>query len=287
MRVRVLFSGVATLLALSGCSTTTPGGAAQSGGTTSSGGQDQSGGAGGSSGSGGTTSSAGGTTSSAGGATSSAGGTTSSAGGATGSGGITAKGGTTSNGGRASGGTTLTGGIISSGGQQGGGGVTARGGTTSSGGATASGGSTGSGGQTGAGGTEASYQGPCDLLSGGCAEAYSVTSAMTSRYKGPLFQLGRTRTRKGDVDIGQTAAHAADMRTWSADCGGTSRSAWFRKYTRKMHKGNNDLFPPSGRHPGVRTAARAATPAPRNSRSSPRRVAHSHYRYAAGICACG
>ncbi len=251
MRACVLFSGVATLLALSGCKTTTPEGGSQTGGITSNGGQDQPGeggssGSGGGAGSGGATSSGGTNTTSSGG--SSAGGTTavgsttnsggSSAGGTTGKGGSTSSGGSS-----ARGGATSAGGIVGSGGQ-GDGGAPARGGATGSGGATASGGSTGSGGQTGAGGTEASYQGPCDVLASGCAEAYSVTRAMTASYTGPLFQLGKASDSKAaTLDIGQTSDHKADMTTWSAYCGGTQSNCVVSKIYAQIHKGSNDLMP--------------------------------------------
>lgn len=240
MRASLLFLGVATLLALSGCKTTSPGGASQTGGITGSGGQDQSGGAGGS---GGPTSS-GGTTTPA---------STTGSGGTTISGGTTTKGSTSVSGGSssASGGASPAGGVISSssGGQLGGGGATARGGattpggTTASGGTAASGGITGSGGQTGTG-TTAAYQGPCDVVAGGCAEAYSVTRAMTASYTGPLFQLGKASDAKAaTLDVGQTSDHKADMTTWSAYCGGTQSNCVIAKIYAQIHKGSNDLLP--------------------------------------------
>lgn len=64
----------------------------------------------------------------------------------------------------------------------------------------------------------AAYSGPCDVIAHGCAEAYSVTRAMTVNYSGPLFQLyNGTAT----LDIGQTSNHTANMSTWAAFCGGT------------------------------------------------------------------
>jgi len=238
MRASVIFSGVATLLALSGCSSSTPGRTSQTGGVTSSGGQDQS--AGGADGSGGVagTTSAGGNP--AAGGTTSNGGTTSSAGG------VTAKGGgTASNGGSsASGGASLNGGATSSGGQPGGGGATARGGSTGSGGATTSGGATGSGGEAGPDAALPSYQGPCDVVAGGCAEAYSVVRAMTASYTGPLFQLGKASdANAATLDVGQTSDHKADMTTWSAYCGGTQSNCVISKIYAQIHKGSNDLLP--------------------------------------------
>jgi hypothetical protein len=239
MRASVLFSGLAVVLALSGCKSTTPDGASQTGGITSGGGQDQSGagggGSGGSAGSGGTSS----------GGTTTAGSSTGSGGTTTSSGGIIGKGGATSNGGSsASGGATLTGGIVGSGGQQAGGGATARGGATASGGATSSGGTTGSGGGPGPDAALPSYQGPCDVLASGCAEAYSVARAMTASYTGPLFALGKASDAKAaTLDVGQTSDHKADMTTWSAYCGGTQSNCVVSKLYAQIHKGSNDLLP--------------------------------------------
>ncbi len=309
MRASVLFSGVVTLLALAGCGTTAPSDASQTGGVTSTGGQDQSGGggggSGGSAGSGGITSSggttaAGGTTGSGGitssGGTTAAGGRAGS-GGATSSGGITATGGTKSSGGSsASGGIPLTGGTPSSGGQQAAGGATARGGATASGGTTASGGITGSGGQTGTGGTTVAYQGPCDVLSGGCAEAYSVARAMTSSYTGPLFQLGKASDSKAaTLDVGQTSDHKADMTTWSAYCGGTQSNCVLSKIYAQIHKGSNDLLPAVWKTPwnpdcsagGYTCAAKftieSATGLPIVTTVSPQEYALSGDNFATGI----
>ena len=129
-------------------------------------------------------------------------------------------------------GTTNSGGSIGSGDTTGAGGrgeSTASGGTSGLGGATASGGADGNGtggASVGLPGTDggAPYQGPCDLVPSGCAEAYSVTRAMTASYTGPLFQLART-SDKTTQDVGQTASHAADLTTWSSFCGGTQSIA--------------------------------------------------------------
>ena len=136
MKASVLFSGVATFLALAGCGASGPGGTSQTGGTDTTGGQQQSGGGGDSSGGG---VGSGGATSSGG--TTAAGGTSSAAS-------SSANGGTTR-----SGGTTSAGGSASTSSPQDTGGTTARGGAPASGGTTAPGGTTGSGGRTGAGGT--------------------------------------------------------------------------------------------------------------------------------------
>ena len=170
------------------------------------------------------------------------GGAFSSEGGSPGSGG-------TGSGGTGNGGSTSTGGVSGSGGSTSTGG---RGGSTASGGATGSGGKAtggtagggtggGAGGAPGTGGA-AAYQGPCDVVPGGCAEAYSVTRAMVASYTGPLFQLGRT-SDKTTLTVGQTSAHAADLSTWSAFCGGSQSSCVVAKIYAQVHGGSNDLTP--------------------------------------------
>lgn len=66
-------------------------------------------------------------------------------------------------------------------------------------------------------GNSTPYKGPCDLVA--CAEAYSVTRAMTANYSGPLFQLYNGSTT---LDVGQTAQHTVDMSTWSSFCSGVA-----------------------------------------------------------------
>jgi hypothetical protein len=154
----------------------------------------------------------------------------------------------------ASGGTTAAGGTISSGGAPvTGGKASVNGGTTSSTGGTAtstggkatSGGAPASGGRTdGEGGTTAApYQGPCDVLASGCAEAYGMARAMTVKYTGPLFQLGLANDTTKTLDIGQTSDHKADMTTWSSFCGGTQSNCVVSKIYAQIHKGSNDLLP--------------------------------------------
>jgi hypothetical protein len=97
------------------------------------------------------------------------------------------------------------------------------------------------------------YLGPCDVVAGGCAEAYSVGRAMTARYRGALFQLynGRAAT-----DVQQTAARAADMSRWPAFCSGamttkngiaTSSTCRISKIYGQIHAANSlvpSLFKP-------------------------------------------
>lgn len=65
---------------------------------------------------------------------------------------------------------------------------------------------------------------------------------MAATYTGPLFQLGLKST-KATLDVGQTAAHAADMTTWSAFCGGTQSNCVISKIYAQVHTGSNDLLP--------------------------------------------
>jgi len=201
-------------------------------GTTSSGGETEPGGSGGggSGGSGDT----GGTTSSGG---------TTGAGGMVSTGGTGASGGAAGASGGAAGANAGTGGLVGVGGSS-----SSRGGTSGSGGMTASAGTSGSGGQTsgvgGAGGTTpAAYKGPCDVLTGGCAEAFGVARAMTLKYTGPLFQIGLARDKTKLLDIGQTSDHKADMTTWSAFCGGNTANCVVSKIYAQIHTGPNDLVP--------------------------------------------
>jgi hypothetical protein len=178
---------------------------------------------------------------SSGGSTAS-GGTTTTGGTSATTGGTNATGGSGVGGGNPTGGTTSAGGSVSTGGTVSAGGQQATGGTNTTGGSTASAGSTAAGGSGGTG--SSAYQGPCDLLTGGCAEAYSVTRAMTANYKGPLFQIGLGSDKNAKtLDIGQTDAHLADMSTWSAYCGGDQSKCVVSKIYAQVHSGANDLVP--------------------------------------------
>ena len=204
MRARIVCSTVTVLWALAGCSSHAPSGGPQTG----SGGTDSTGGDTGAGGSG-------------------DGGSSSGAGGTVGSGGTV----TSGNGGSAnSGGTVGTGGGVSSTG-----GATASGGVTGAGGAAAGSGSGGT--------TTTAYQGPCDVLASGCAEAYGLARAMTSKYTGPLFQLGLAKDKTKTLDVGQTSDHKADMSTWSDFCGGTQSNCVVSKIYAEIHSGPNDLVP--------------------------------------------
>jgi len=222
MRVGIACSTAAVLCVLANCSSRLPDGGSQTGvgGTTSFGGATGSGASGddGSVGTGGS--------------------------GETGGSGGTASGGAPGSGGSVStGGTSATGGVTGNGGS-GVGGSSARGGASGSGGTTGSGGIPGTGGSAaGSGGTAAAYQGPCDALASGCAEAYGMARAMTSKYTGPLFQLGLAKDKTKTLDIGQTSDHKADMTTWSAFCSGTQSNCVVAKIYAEIHTGPNDLVP--------------------------------------------
>jgi hypothetical protein len=222
-----MLAGCIALGALAGCSGGAPGGGSQTGGVagTRSTGSAGDGGGGDSSGGGDT-------------------GGTANSGGTTGTGGTISTGGTDATGAGA-GGNGNSGGSV---GAAGAAGASSRGGVSGSGGAAASSGASGSGGQTtgagGAGGTTAAaYQGPCDVLAGGCAEAFGMARAMTSKYTGPLFQLGLAKDKTKTLDIGQTTDHKADMTTWSAFCGATTAGCVVSKIYAQIHTGPNDLVP--------------------------------------------
>jgi hypothetical protein len=165
-------------------------------------------------------------------------------GGTTGAGGMVSTGGTSASGG-------VAGGMAGSGGSLGAGGSSApggRGGTSGFGGTPGSAGASGSGGKTsggaGVGGTTAAaYQGPCDVLASGCAEAFGMARAMTLKYTGPLFQIGLAKDKTKTLDIGQTSDHKADVTTWSAFCGGSTSNCVVSKIYAQIHKGPNDLVP--------------------------------------------
>ncbi len=217
MRSRIVCSTLAVLWALGGCSSSTPpGNQTGSGGTTSTGGTTASGGNG-DGGSGDTV----------------------------GAGGSTGAGGTVATGGRGAGGNTNSGGTVGAGGTTSAGGSTGAGGTATGAGGTGGGGgkTTGSGGSGSGGTTATTYQGPCDVLASGCAEAYGLARAMTVKYTGPLFQLGLAKDKTKTLDIGQTADHKADMSTWSDFCGGNQSNCVVAKIYGQIHTGPNDLVP--------------------------------------------
>ena len=132
------------------------------------------------------------------------------------------------------------------------------------------------------------------MVPGGCAEAYSVTRAMVASYTGPLFQLGRT-SDKTTLNIGQTSAHAADMTTWSAFCGGSQSNCVVAKVYAQVHSGSNDLTPGVWKTPwnpdcsagGYTCAAKftieSATGLPILTTVSPQEYALSGDNFATGI----
>jgi hypothetical protein len=66
---------------------------------------------------------------------------------------------------------------------------------------------------------------------------------MTSKYTGPLFQIGLAKDKTKTLDIGQTSDHKADMTTWSAFCGGTQSNCVVSRIYAHIHGGPNDLVP--------------------------------------------
>lgn len=87
--------------------------------------------------------------------------------------------------------------------------------------------------------------GPCDALTLGCAEAYSVTRAMTASYRGPLFQLRRISNGQ-TLDVGQTSSQKVDMSSWNWFCGGNPSNCVVSKVYAQIHSGSsaiNNLLP--------------------------------------------
>jgi hypothetical protein len=82
---------------------------------------------------------------------------------------------------------------------------------------------------------------PCDIVT--CAEAHSITRAMTASYHGPLFQI--TKSGGATLDIGQVNG-VADMSTWSAFCGGVQSNCWYFKVYAQIHTTSNDLTSSKG-----------------------------------------
>lgn len=88
-----------------------------------------------------------------------------------------------------------------------------------------------------------SYAGPCDVITGGCAEAWSVDRAMAAAYSGPLFQIALVSSPSTTLDIGQTSAHAANMTTWSSFCSASVNNCYFSKVYAQIQGHSNDEEP--------------------------------------------
>jgi hypothetical protein len=64
------------------------------------------------------------------------------------------------------------------------------------------------------------YTGPCNVLSGGCAAAFSVDRAMTASYSGNLFQLIRASDNT-TLNVAQTAGHVVNTAPIASFCNKT------------------------------------------------------------------
>jgi Alpha-L-arabinofuranosidase B, catalytic len=109
------------------------------------------------------------------------------------------------------------------------------------------------------------YSGPCDDIIGGCAEAYSLTHAMTRNYTGKLFQLVLATNTSITLDIGQNSDGQADMTTWSAFCGGVESNCLVSKIYAQIQGHSNDLVPstfnaPAGPNCSTGSAYQCAPP---------------------------
>jgi hypothetical protein len=144
-------------------------------------------------------------------------------------------------------GATTTGTIaFQNAGASGAGGSTGAGGGSGMSGASATGGAAGtngSGGLTGAGGSIVTGDGPCDVYATGstpCAAAFSTVRPLSSKYKGPLYQVrkGGTKTGTGGttLDIG-VASGFADAAAQDTFCG--ADTCTFSKLYDQSGKGND------------------------------------------------
>ena len=95
------------------------------------------------------------------------------------------------------------------------------------------------------------YHGPCDDISGGCAETWNFQRAAANSYSGALFRLTNT-SNSATLDIVQDGSRKADMTTWSAFCGGTNTTTngisvnsvcVISKIYAQIHGSANDLVP--------------------------------------------
>jgi len=134
------------------------------------------------------------------------------------------------------GGTSGSGGVTGKGGSSGAGGAIGLGGASASGGKTGGGGTTGSGGNTASGGSSGGGgatpgTGPCDIYASAnmpCGAAYSMVRALSSTYKGFLYQVrsGSSATNTGTggtfKDIGMLSDGYADSGAQDDFCTGTT-----------------------------------------------------------------
>lgn len=94
-----------------------------------------------------------------------------------------------------------------------------------------------------------SYTGPCDIVS--CAEGWSLNSAVTASYAGPLFQYvvgdGTTDISTATKhDAAQNGSHAVDIPALQALCGSTLTNCILTTIYAQIHTTSNDL--PSAPH---------------------------------------
>ena len=104
----------------------------------------------------------------------------------------------------------------------------------------------------GSSGAAPSYLGPCDVIRGGCAEAYSMTRAMKARYAGPLFQLVRL-SDNARLNVRQKN-HVVDTSGIPTFCHGT-----YCLYSEIYAQMNGNNFIPATTANGAATPAYCAT----------------------------
>lgn len=87
-----------------------------------------------------------------------------------------------------------------------------------------------------------SYSGPCDVITGGCVEAWSVTRAMLDSYHGPLFQIAKGASPFTTCDVPQNSNRQADPSACIASVcvGAVATGCLWNKIYSQVHPTVND-----------------------------------------------
>lgn len=93
----------------------------------------------------------------------------------------------------------------------------------------------------GTGATALSYSGPCDAVS--CAEGWSVAYGLSSSYNGNLFRIAVISSPSTVEDIGQTAAHTANLSGVQSFCGGSYSGCAISIIYAQVQGSSNNLVP--------------------------------------------
>jgi hypothetical protein len=87
------------------------------------------------------------------------------------------------------------------------------------------------------------YQGICDMITGGCAEGWDMTRAVTANYNGPLFQIALFSRPHRTMNVGQTSRHTVDMTAVLSFCGGSYSNCAISKMYAQIRGHSNDAVP--------------------------------------------